>query len=82
VGVTETMGPRVRGVRGLSRLFRQAPCHVQVCFKGGQGVGGKVLELGICALSCLGAEELDVCLMVLHHLLNIGAVECRPLQCG
>jgi hypothetical protein len=76
------MGPRVGGVWGLPRLFRQAPCHVQVRFKGRQGVGGKALELGIFTLLGLGAEELDVCLMVLHHLLDVGAVKCLPLQRG
>jgi hypothetical protein len=64
-------------VRCLSTWCAHVPCHAQVCFQGGQGVGGPALELGILALLGFGAEAPDVCLMILHHVLDVGAVE-RP----
>lgn len=76
--------PRIGVVRclPLPLLLRQVPGHVQVCFKDGQDVGGKALELGIFALFRWGAEALDVFLMILHHLLDVCAVERRALQRG
>ena len=65
-GVRDT-SPQIGVVRCLPLLLRQVPGHIQVCFKHGQGVGGKELELGIFTLFRLGAEALDVFLIVLYH---------------